>query len=116
MLAGPAQRETAGELATVQPERQMARLVARMSAGPSSQMITAPLPRACALMHALELTRVQGVVLDRDGQPPDGRVERRAPGTAHERSTSPNRSRRSKCSVVASCSCTTKRDAVTPRP
>src|SRR6202161_988702 len=33
-------------------------------------------------------------------------------GTAHERSTSPTLRRKSKCSVVASCSWTTKRDGV----
>jgi hypothetical protein len=36
-------------------------------------------------------------------------------GTAHDRRTSPTRIRRSKCSVVASWSCTTNRDTVTAR-
>ena len=50
-----------------------------ISAVPSSQMITAPLPRM-ALVHAFELARRQGMVLDRHGQPPDARIEGRPLG------------------------------------
>jgi hypothetical protein len=53
-------------------------------------MITGPGAAPRVGVHALELTRLQGVVLDRHGQPPDRRVERGAlghgPGAQHRAS------------------------------
>jgi hypothetical protein len=86
------------------------------SAGPSSQMITAPVPRACpartpSKSPAGRTWSSTGTASRRTLGSSDGPL-----GTAHERRTSPTWIRRSKCSVVASWSWTTKRDAVTGRP
>src|SRR5215468_8154392 len=55
----------------------MARLIPEDLGGPlipdDHRAATAPL----ALVHALELTRRQGMVFDRHGQPPDARIEGR---------------------------------------
>ncbi len=67
-------------------------------------------------MNALELARRHGVVFNWDRQPPDPRVSEGPLGTAHARSTSPDSRRKSKCSVVASCSCTTNRGAGSHAP
>jgi hypothetical protein len=54
-----------------------------ISAVPSSQMITAPVPRRCPSRtpsKSLEVPRRQRAVFDRHGQPPDSRVQRGSPG------------------------------------
>jgi hypothetical protein len=74
--AGAGQGEAAGQLAAAQRERQVSRLVAGDVGGalvPDDHRAAAsPL----ALVHALELTGRQGVILNGDGQAPDRGIER----------------------------------------
>src|SRR5689334_4336775 len=84
-----------------------------ISAGPSSQMITAPVPRrasGCTPSNspASRVWSSTGTASRRTAGSSEGPL-----GTAQERSTGPAWMRRSKCSVVASWSWTTNRDAVT---
>src|SRR5579863_2061068 len=85
----------------------------RISAGPSSQMITAPVPRlepSCTPSNSPSASEWSstGTASLRTAGSSEGPF-----GTAHDRSTPPARIRRSKCSVVASCSWTTNRDGIT---
>jgi hypothetical protein len=72
---GPGQGEAAGQLAAVQRERQMTRLVAGDVGGalvPDDHRAAAsPL----ALVHALELARRHGVILNGHRQAPDRGIE-----------------------------------------
>jgi hypothetical protein len=91
------------------------RVIAGDLGGPSSQMITAPLPRRCpsctpSNSPADSSWSSTGTARRRTAGSSDGPF-----GTAQERSTSPAWMRRSKWSVVASCNCTTNRVAGTKR-
>jgi hypothetical protein len=80
VLASTGQRESPGELAAVQNDGQMVRLIADDLGGaliPDDHRAgTARLPRADPLI----ITRGQGVVLHRHRQPPDLGIQRRSLG------------------------------------
>ena len=80
VLAGTGQGETSGELAAVQNDGQMVRLIADDLSGaliPDDHRAgTACLPRADPFI----VTRGQGVVLNRHRQPPDLGIQRRSLG------------------------------------
>src|SRR6266567_1299421 len=79
-LAGPGQREAAGQFAAVQDEGDMPGLVPGHLGGPLVPDDHRATSARLALMHALELTRRQGMVFHRHGQPPHTRIERRSLG------------------------------------
>ena len=86
-LAGTGQGEAPGQLAAMQGDGQMARVVAGDLGGslvPDDHGAAAP---QLSFVHALELTGRQLVILDRDGQAAYRRIERRSlrdgPGAQH---------------------------------
>lgn len=101
-IPGPGQCEGARELSAMQDERQMPGLVTQDLGGPSSQRITAPVPRMCVPPTPSKSPADIG-------WSSTGTASRRILGssegplgTARERSTSPDCRRKSKCSLVAS--------------
>src|SRR5580704_16379456 len=75
LLAGPGQRESPGELAAVQDERDVPRLVPYDLGSPLVPDDHRAAAALLGLANALELARRQGMIFDRHSQPPDTRVE-----------------------------------------
>ena len=77
-LAGAGQGKAAGELAALQPERQMTRFVAEdlgWALIPDDHRAAAS---RLSVVHALEVARLQRVVLDWHGQPAQSRIKGRS--------------------------------------